>query len=278
MGARSAGGTENHTWRVPGPGRGPGTAGEVTARQRLRRRGGRRRWVDLGAATLLAMTSRSRAGLPVLLALALALTACGGGDDAAAPTTSAASTSSAGPSASPASATPDGTDADGAGDGSGDTGDDGDADAGPFPANTDPDTGQASSDALVTVTDIRLGRHDGFDRVVFETDGTGTPGWDVRYVDAAASQGSGDPIEVEGGAVLQVTLTGVGLPGDTGVEEYSGPRRLSAADTEVVTEVVWDATFEGTSVAFTGVTEETPFRVYLLEDPARVVLEVADPG
>jgi hypothetical protein len=150
--------------------------------------------------------------------------------------------------------------------------------AAPCPANTAPDTGEASADALVTVTDIRIGRHDGFDRVVFETDGTGTPGWDVRYVDAAQSQGSGADIAVEGGAVLQVTITGVGLPADTGVEEYSGPDRLSSGDAEVVTEVVFDSTFEGTPVGFAGVTEETPFRAYLLEDPARVVVEVADPG
>ena len=79
----------------------------------------------------------------------------------------------------------------------------------------------------------------------------GTPGWDVRYVDEAASQGSGDPVEVAGDAVLQVTLTGVGYPYDTGVEEYAGGP-LTAADTEVVTEVVFDATYEGTTVAFVG--------------------------
>ncbi len=220
------------------------------------------------------MTSRSRAALPGLLAVALVLPACGGdGDDEAAPTTSASASSSA----AEGTGTDDGTD-DGSGDGTGDTDDDGDGGGAPFPANTEPDTGEPSADALMSVTDIRIGRHDGFDRVVFEADGTGTPGWDVRYVDAAQSQGSGDAIEVEGGAVLQVTITGVGIPADTGVEEYSGPDRLSSGDTEVVTEVVWDSTFEGTSVAFAGVTEETPFRVYLLEDPARVVLEVADPG
>jgi hypothetical protein len=222
------------------------------------------------------MISRCRA-VPGLLAVALLLSACGGnGEDAAAPP-SASSPATSSPSES--GGTDDGGSGDGVSDdGTGDTADDGDEGVAPFPADTDPDTGEASADALVSVTDIRIGRHEGFERVVFETDGTGTPGWDVRYVDAAQSQGSGDDIEVDGGAVLHVTITGVGIPADTGVEEYSGPDRLAAADTEVVTEVVWDSTFEGTSVAFTGVTEETPFRVYLLEDPARVVLEVADAG
>jgi hypothetical protein len=155
------------------------------------------------------------------------------------------------------------------------TEDDGATDAPPFPANSDPDTADPSSGAAVTVSDIRVGRQDGFDRVVFEVGGTGTPGWDVRYVDAASSQGSGEAVDVAGDAVLQVTLSGVGYPYDTGVEEFaSGP--LSAAGTEVVTEVVYDATFEGTSVAFVGTTGRAPFRVYLLEGPTRVVLEVAD--
>jgi len=49
-------------------------------------------------------------------------------------------------------------------------------DAPQFPANTQPDAGEASEDSFVTVTKIRIGVHDGFDRVVFEVEGTGTPG------------------------------------------------------------------------------------------------------
>jgi hypothetical protein len=148
----------------------------------------------------------------------------------------------------------------------------------PFAADTRPDTAQASPDAAVTVTDIRAGRQQGFDRVVLEVAGSGVPGWDVRYVPEALSQGSGDGITVAGSQALRVTVTGAGLPGDTGVAPYSGPTRLSAADTEVVTEIVFDGTFEGTSVAFVGATARLPFRVYSLESPTRVVLEVAHTG
>jgi hypothetical protein len=146
----------------------------------------------------------------------------------------------------------------------------------PFPANTDPDTADPSPDAAVTVRDIRLGRQDGFDRVVLEVGGTGTPGWDVRYVDQPSSQGSGEPIDVAGDAVLQVSLTGAGYPYATGVTEYSHAGPLTAAGTENVTELVFDATYEGTTEAFVGTKAKAPFRVYLLENPTRVVLEVAD--
>ncbi len=164
------------------------------------------------------------------------------------------------------------------------SGDGGDTDEGSYTAvpsptaGTSPDTAEASADARVTVTDIRTGRHDGFDRVVFEVEGTGTPGWDVRYVDVASSQGSGEPVEVAGEAVLQVTVTGAGYPFGTGVEEYAGPDPLPGRGTGNVTEVAFDATFEGTTVAFVGTRAEAPFRVYLLQDPVRVVVEVADPS
>ena len=228
------------------------------------------------SATLLAMFSSSRAVAPALLAVTLLATGCGGEDAGA-----AGASSSAPAPASSAAAEPSDTPAEGDG-GDGSTGDDGgtgDEGGGPpFPATADPDTAEPSTGSMVGVTEIRLGRHDGFDRVVFEVGGEGTPGWDVRYVDAAMSQGSGADVPVDGEAVLQVTLTGTGYPGDTGVEEWGGPDPLRAGGTEVVTEVVWDGTYEGTSVAFVGTTARTPFRVYLLEAPARVVLEVADAG
>ena len=199
-----------------------------------------------------------------LLTLPVVLAGCGGGG-------TEAQSSSATLTASGTTAAAE-TVAEGA------TAEDSATDAPPFPGNAEPDTADPSSGAAVTVSDIRVGRQDGFDRVVFEVGGTGTPGWDVRYVDAASSQGSGAPVDVAGKAVLQVTLTGVGYPYDTGVEEYSASGPLSAAGTKVVTEVAFDATFEGTTMAFVGTTAKAPFRVYLLQNPARVVLEVADPS
>ena len=213
---------------------------------------------------------RATTALPALALAAALLAACGGGggDDSGSGATTGARTSSAPATTSGAAATT--TPA---------TAGDGKTDAPPFPANTEPDTGQASADSFVTVTEIRTGLHDGYDRVVFEVEGTGTPGWDVRYVDQATGQGSGMVIPVEGDHILQVTITGVGYPTETGIEEYDGSAPLPGAGTDVVTEVVWDSTFEGTSVAFVGMTEDVPFRVYLLENPTRVVLDaVHDDG
>jgi hypothetical protein len=210
--------------------------------------------------------ARLCSGLIAVLAGAALLSGCTGGEaDAPAGTSTSISSPTSAEQSSAAPST-----------GGGYTGEDGGPDAPPDTVNTDPDTADPSQGALVTVTDIRIGRHTGFDRVVFELDGTGTPGWDARYVDDPASQGSGDPVDVEGDAALQVTLTGIGLPDDTGVAEWSGPDPLSISETQTVTEVAWDATFEGQSVAFIGTRTEAPFRVFLLEDPVRVVVEVVD--
>jgi hypothetical protein len=198
--------------------------------------------------------------VPALSAAVLAavlLAGCAGqdpGTDTAAGTSSSAQTS--GPTAAPE--------------------DDAGPDAPAFPANTEPDTADASADAQVTVSDIRTGRQDGFDRAVFEVGGVGTPGWDVRYVDQASSQGKGDPIDVAGRAVLQVTITGAQIPDTTGVAEYDGPNPLPGSGTATITEVVYDHVFEGTAVAFIGTGAQTPFRVYALSNPTRVVVDIQD--
>jgi len=208
---------------------------------------------------------------PLVLAAAL-MAACGDGDDDSSASTASSTSSSTSSNSAPAT-TPGS-----AGRGTPSTEGDGSTDAPPFPANMEPDSDAAAAGSAVTVTNIRTGRHDGFDRVVFDVAGTGTPGWDVRYVDEAVEQGRGETIPVQGEAILQVTLTGVGYPTETGIQEYDGSQPLPGSGTEVVTEVVWDSTFEGTSVAFVGTTEQTPFRVYLLTDPVRVVLDVVHPG
>jgi hypothetical protein len=204
-----------------------------------------------------------RAAVPPSLLLAAALLAgCGNGATATSPSASTGDASSpvTTPAAPSTAAEETGTDAP------------------PFDGDIQPATREASADARVTVSEIRTGRQDGYDRVVLEVGGTGTPGWDVRYVDAAYSQGKGAQVDVAGEAVLQVTVTGAGYPQDTGVEEWAGPDPLPGNGTRTVTEVAWDATFEGTSVAFVGTTGEAPFRVYALEGPTRVVVEVADLG
>jgi len=146
-----------------------------------------------------------------------------------------------------------------------------------FSANTRPDTAepQGAGATFLSVTDIRVAEHDGYDRIVFDLAGRGSgkPGWRVEYVDRATDDGSGLPVAVDGDAILRVSLSGTATPTDSGVEEYSGDRIQPG--TEAVDEIVYRYWFEGYTTAFIGVDEtQRPFRVFLLENPTRVVLDI----
>ena len=162
------------------------------------------------------------------------------------------------------------------------SGDTGGADAGgedvgggrPFPADTKADTAEPVSPEGLTVTDVRIGAHEGFDRVVLDVGGQGSPGWTVEYVDAATAEGTGDPVALAGEAYLRVTLTGVSYPSESGLEERARGA-VTAPGTSAVTGAWYDGTYEGQALAYVGTTGEQPFRVYALSDPTRVVVEVA---
>lgn len=125
----------------------------------------------------------------------------------------------------------------------------------------------------LSVTGVRTGTHQGYDRVVLELGGSGTVGWRVRYDADPRRQGSGDPVRLAGSATLTVLLEGVSYPMDSGVPEYSGPRRLSPGLPEVQ-ELQLGGVFEGTFDAFVGVRSTRPFRVFRLDGPQRVVIDV----
>ncbi len=133
---------------------------------------------------------------------------------------------------------------------------------------------QEPSGGPLTVTAVRVARHKGYERVVFELAGqAGQAGWRVEYVDEPRAQGSGDPVAVEGDAVLSVLVTGTGYPMDTGQEEVADDPALPGG-LEVVADVVLGAVFEGQYEAFIGTSGRQPFRVFRLADPERVVVDV----
>lgn len=203
----------------------------------------------------------------VLATAALVLSGCAGGqqaEDAASTQPVSSQPVSSPATASSATATSGPADADAG------------SDAAPFPADVEPDTAEPVDASGLTVTAVRTGTHDGFDRVVFELSGEGAPGWDVQYVDAATAQGTGEAIELAGPEQLRVILRGTSYPYETGATEVTrGPVAVSGA--EIVTDAFYDGTFEGQSLAYVGTGSRLPFRVYALTGPSRVVVDVATP-
>lgn len=130
----------------------------------------------------------------------------------------------------------------------------------------------------LTLTDVRIGAHDGFDRIVFELAGDGQAGWQVGFTGAPRSQGSGRPVDVPGHAVLGITLTNIALPGDAvpGVQPWEGPDRLPADAGAVLDTLVPDTLFEGRYTFFAGLDQQRPFAVGQLTAPQRIVVDLLD--
>jgi hypothetical protein len=114
------------------------------------------------------------------------------------------------------------------------------------------------------------------DRVTFTFEGE-LPGYRVGYVPRPIIQdGSGEEVEVDGDAVLEVHFepaSGFDLEGE-GRQVYTGPTRLDVA-TRVVLDVVRTGDFEAVLAWAVGVDgTDVPFRVRTASTPNRVIVEV----
>jgi hypothetical protein len=84
---------------------------------------------------------------------------------------------------------------------------------------------------------------------------------------------TGEVLDLGGAAALTVTLTGIGYPFETGATELTAG--TVAPGVTVVTGVGFDGTFEGQSPVYVGLsTADAPFRVFVLTDPLRLVVDV----
>lgn len=143
------------------------------------------------------------------------------------------------------------------------------------PADAGPKVGDAAdlAENRHVVTAIRVGEHQGKDRIVFELGGDGTPGYTVDYVDAPAQQGSGNPVEVAGDSFLQVMIGNQTLPGDGLTEVPVGT--VSADEASGVAGVAFAGQFEAQAQAVIGLKGTgRAFTAFVLQNPTRVVVDV----
>lgn len=130
---------------------------------------------------------------------------------------------------------------------------------------------------VAQLTEVVVGGDAGVDRIVFRFADAHLPGYEIAYVDGPVRQdGSGDPVPVEGSALLQVRFepaSGVDLRGGTFEETYRGPERVAGV-TARVTEVVRISDFEGNLTWVVGVDAVAPYRVDVVPGGNAVVVEV----
>jgi hypothetical protein len=142
-------------------------------------------------------------------------------------------------------------------------------------ASTTPVVVPAKNKVTALLTRVRAGRHEGYDRVVFQFANT-LPGYDVRYVKRPVHQdGSGKVVRVNGTYVVQIRmlnaldadLTKRGAP-----RTYTGPTRFSPGTPEVA-ELVRTGGFEAVLTWAVGLHDRVDFRVTTLTAPARLVID-----
>jgi hypothetical protein len=145
-------------------------------------------------------------------------------------------------------------------------------------AGTDPVEGAAVGSETALLERIAVGRHEGYDRVVFQFE-KGLPGYRVEYVQPPLKEdGSGKPVSVKGNAVVVVRMepaSGFDLNTGEGVMVYKGPKRIDAAGagTSVAQELVRTGDFEAVLSWAVGLSDKVDFRVTTASSPARLIVD-----
>jgi hypothetical protein len=128
---------------------------------------------------------------------------------------------------------------------------------------------------LPELTNIRAGRHNCYDRLVFDVRDGSASGYWVRYVPVMTQPGNGQVVSLRGGAKLSVTAH-VPAYNDTGQTTYHPANRAELVNVtgyRTFRQVAWAGSYEGESTVGLGTRARLPFRVFIL--PGRLVVDVA---
>ncbi|MEU5421130.1 hypothetical protein ACFY1P_00520 [Streptomyces sp. NPDC001407] len=127
----------------------------------------------------------------------------------------------------------------------------------------------ATDSAYKSLRDIRTGQHDCFDRMVFDVKGSGERpiGYRVAYVDRLYQDGSGEPLPVDGGAILEIRVAAPSYEPTTGLRSYRGRfgeplRNVDLTGYRTFRDTRFAGSFEGDTQVGLGVRARLPFRVF----------------
>lgn len=138
--------------------------------------------------------------------------------------------------------------------------------------------------SAATLYQARAGRHACYDRVVFDVNGGGAVGFDVKYVAVVTQDGSGEPVPVAGRAALQVIVRAP-IYGSDGHQPWRqaphigdhlvAPATISGWQSLVA--VTYAGSYEGQTTIGVGVQNRRPFRVLVTSELGyrHVVVDIA---
>ncbi len=120
--------------------------------------------------------------------------------------------------------------------------------------------------------DIRTGRHEGFDRIVFEFQEY-LPGYVMEYIDSPVRAcGSGNTVELPGDGWLQVRF--FPARAHTFAGEATIENREIGLAYPVLREAELTCDFEANLTWVLGVAEPNRYRVMTLADPPRIIVDI----
>jgi hypothetical protein len=122
------------------------------------------------------------------------------------------------------------------------------------------------------VTDLRVGAHRNFDRVVIDVDGK-MPGYDVRYVRHLSYEGTGDRVPLKGKKFIAIALTPAKAHDARGHSVYTGPK-LEQYEFDTLRGAAFTGDFEGVVSLGLSLRHRADFRVTVLHAPNRIVIDL----
>ncbi len=136
----------------------------------------------------------------------------------------------------------------------------------------------ATADAAggtATVSNLRVGSHSTFDRVVIDYTGS-KPTVRVSLVNSLYSCGKGDKLTIPGDKIVKIDLTPAQAHNNSGQSTYSGPGRLSTKtfNLSTIKGVRMACDFEGHVTFGVGVQNLKSYSVSHLTNPKRVVVDL----
>lgn len=133
------------------------------------------------------------------------------------------------------------------------------------------------------LSNVRIGRHECFDRIVFDVDTADRVGFRAQYVPVAKNGATGNDVSVAGSAVLDVTVDAwakkyaLGLGGPDGAITNNDGIIFDSTDWKALRQVRFVMTYEGHTQFAVGVDSESPFEIYHLpreDGKMRVVIDI----
>ena len=151
----------------------------------------------------------------------------------------------------------------------------------PTPPQSCPRQTGGEEGVYMNLVDVRVGAHNGYDRVVFEFDepdpnpagNGGIPYYQIKTAKPPFTEDPSDlPVEVEGEAFARIVFQGASGYDFDGNATYDGPRRLTPGF-GTLTDVVESGDFEATMTWTLGLSRTTCWEIQELSNPTRLVID-----